>query len=195
VVRNELEWPSEQAGAFARVAAWISLILFLLGLLVIGVVLIAAFPHFSSAAAANVRSHPWVALGLGFALVLCVPVAAVLFLITVVGAPLGLLLLFFYPVMLLLGYLTGALFLGDLTMGWLTRRRGRKLTATLRGAALAIALFLLWLAAKVPVAGGILVMMLLMLGLGAFWIQLHRGYARVREPLPPVDTQAGQPGY
>jgi len=188
VARNDLDWGKEQAGGLARVAGWISLVLFLLGLLVVGLVLIAVFPRFSMAAAANVRSQPWVSLGLGFALVLCVPVAAVLFLVTVVGAPLGLLLLFFYPVMLLLGYLTGALFLGDVAMGWLAHRRGRSLTAAMRSAALAIALLLLLLAARIPVSGGLAVMALVMLGLGAFWIQVHRGYTRARAPLPLVET-------
>ena len=44
--------------------------------------------------------------------------------VTIVGIPLGMLLLFFYPVMLLLGYLTGALFLADRVVGWLATRRG-----------------------------------------------------------------------
>ena len=190
VVRTDLEWSGEQAGALARIAGWISLILLVLGLLVVGVVLIAAFPRFSTAAAANIRAQPLMSLGLGFALALCVPAAAVLFLITVIGAPLGLLLLFFYPVMLLLGYLTGALFLGDLAMGWLARRRGRTLTAAMRSVALAIALLLVLLAAKIPLGGGFAVMVLLVLGLGAFWIQVYRGYAPARPPArPPADMQ------
>jgi hypothetical protein len=32
------------------------------------------------------------------------------------------------------------------------------------------------------------VMALLMLGLGAFWIQVHRGYARARAPSPLMET-------
>ena len=188
VVRSE-DWPKEQAGALVRIAGLISFSLFMLGLLLVGVVLIAVFPRFSMAAAANIRSQPWVSLGLGFALALCVPVAAVLFMITVIGVPLGLLLLFFYPVMLLLGYLTGALFLGDLAMGWLAHRRGRPLTPAMRSVALAIALLLLLLAAKLPLGGGLVVMALLMLGLGAFWIETYRGYARPRQLSPPADAR------
>jgi cytoskeletal protein CcmA (bactofilin family) len=182
VVHNEIK---EQAGAFARAACWISLALVMMGLVLVGVLLIVAFPRFSTAAAATVRSHPLVSLAVGFALLLCVPVAAVLFLITVIGGPLGLLLLFFYPVMLLLGYLTGALFVGDLVMGWWARRRARTLTPAMRSGALALALLLLLAATKVPLAGGLVVMTLLMLGLGGFWIEIYRGYARPREPSPP----------
>ncbi len=191
VVRNDIEWPKEQVGTLARIAGWISLGILLLGLLVIGAVLIAAFPRFSLAAAATIRSHPWLCLGLGFALLLCVPAAALLFLISVIGAPLGMLVLFFFPVMLLLGYLTGVLFVGDLAMGWIARRRGRELTSGLRCVSLAIALLLLLLAAKIPFAGGFVVLALLILGMGAFWIEVYRCYAGPKEvPRPPAEIQA-----
>jgi len=116
-------------------------------------------------------------------------VAAVLFLISVIGAPLGLLLLFFYPVMLVLGYLTGAMAIGDLLMGWWARRRGRTLTPTMRSVALAIALLMLLLAAQIPIAGGVAVMLLLLLGLGGCSMQAYRGYARGPAPVPPADMQ------
>jgi hypothetical protein len=188
VVRND--WVGDQAGALARAAAWISLALALLGLLVVGVLLIAAFPRFSMAAAATARAQPWASAAVGFALLLCVPVAAMLFLISLIGAPLGLLLLFFYPVMLLLGYLIGVLSLGDLVMGWWARRRGRTLTPVRRCVALAAALLLLWLAASIPVVGAAVVALLLLFGLGGFWIEAYRGYAHTRAiPAPPADMQ------
>ena len=112
-----------------------------------------------------------------------------LFLISVIGAPLGLLLLFFYPVTLMLGYLTGAMAVGDLVMGWWARKRGRTLTAAMRTAALAIALLLLLLAARIPLGGGVAVMLLMLLGLGGFAIQTYRGYAREPTSAPPVDMQ------
>jgi hypothetical protein len=185
VVRNEIDWPKDEASAFARVAGWISLIVALLGLLLVGALLLTVFPRFSLAAAATVRSRPWVSLGVGFALLLCVPVAAVVFLVTVIGAPLGVLLLFFYPVMLMLGYLTGALFVGDQIMGWWARRRGRALTPALRSVALAIALLLLLAAARIPLGGCVVVMILSMLGLGAFWIEVYRGYVQPRDVPEP----------
>ena len=189
VVRNEVDWPKEQAGALARVAGWIALLLTMLGLLVVGVLMIVVFPCFSTAAAATVRARPWLALAIGFALVLCVPVAAVLFLISIIGAPLGLLLLFFYPVTLVLGYLTGAMAVGDLVMGWWARKRGRTLTAAMRTVALAIALLLLLLAARIPLGGGVAVMLLMLLGLGGFAIQTYRSYAREPTSAPPVEMQ------
>jgi hypothetical protein len=188
VVRGELDWPKDQARAFAIAALWISFVLALLGMLFVGVLLITMFPRFSTAAAATARSHPWVSLAVGFALLLCVPVAGVLLFITVIGAPLGLLLLFFYPVMLMLGYLTGALFVGDAIIGWWARRKGRAVRPAMRCLALAIALLLLLAAKQIPLGGGLVVMLLLLLGLGAFWVEIYRGYSRALPPpaAPPA---------
>jgi hypothetical protein len=147
------------------------------------------FPRFSTAAAASARARPWVSLAIGFALALCVPVAAVLFLISVIGAPLGLLLLFFYPVTLVLGYLTGAMAIGDLLMGWWARRRARTLTPAMRTVALAIALLVLLLAARIPIGGGVAALLLLLLGLGGFSMQAYRGYASEPSSAPPTDMQ------
>ena len=91
--------------------------------MVVGAIMLLAFPDFSASAALTLRSDPWKSLALGFALLLCIPVGGILFMVTIVGIPLGMLLLFFYPVMLLLGYLTGALFLADRVVGWLATRR------------------------------------------------------------------------
>lgn len=189
VTREELNWPRQEVDSMARIATWISVALLALSLLVVGAIMILAFPDFSAAAALTVRSDPWKSLGLGFALLLCIPVGAVLLMITVVGAPLGLLLLFFYPVMLLLGYLTGALFLGDRVATWIARRRGVVVKAGWRYVALALALSALVLICKVPFAGAVVLFLTLLLGLGAFWLRAFRGYAR--KPNPPEATQMG----
>ena len=173
----------------ARVATWISIGLLALSLLVVGAIMILAFPDFSAAAALTVRSDAWKSLGLGFALLLCVPVGAVLLMITVVGVPLGMLLLFFYPVMLLLGYLTGALFLGDRVATWIAKRRGVVVKPGWRYIALALALVALLLVSKIPFAGIVVLFLVLLVGLGAFWLRAYRGYAK--KPMSPADTQIG----
>ena len=44
--------------------------------------------------------------------------------------------------------------------------------------ALAVALLVLLLACKIPYAGGVVAFVVLLLGLGAFWLRAFRGYAR-----------------
>ena len=188
VTRSELNWPRQQTRSLLRAAAWISLGLVLLSLLVVGAAMIAAFPRFSAQAAGTVRSDPWTSLAVGFALLLCIPVAAILFLITVIGVPLGLVLLFLYPAMLLLGYLTAALFLGDLAVSWLADHRGVPLRPAWRFLALALALMILLLVAKIPYAGPVILFLALLLGLGAFWVQAYRRYAHKHAPAQAVEV-------
>jgi hypothetical protein len=185
VTQLDMAWPGEKVHSIARLATWISLCVLLLSLLLVGAIVILAFPEFSADAPRTMRSDPWKALGLGFALLLCLPVAAVLSLISVIGVPLGVALLLFYPVMLLLGYITGALFLGDAAGAWLARRRARTFTPKWRYAALAAALFALLVVSEIPFLGGIAHFVLLMFGLGAFWICAYRRYLRTGPAGPP----------
>jgi len=182
VTQLEMAWPGDKVHSIARLTTWISLFVMLLSLLLVGAIMILAFPDFSADAARVIRSDPWKALGLGFALLLCLPVAAAVFLISVIGIPLGVALLLFYPVMLLFGYITGALFLGDAAGTWVARRRARTLTPRWRYVALAVALLALLLVSEIPFVGGIAHFLLLLFGLGAFWICAYRRYLRKNPP-------------
>ena len=82
----------------------------MLGTLACGALLLAAAPRFTVATADRIRSPPWRALGLGLALVLGVPLLAMLLAVTLLGIPLALLVLSLYPLMLLVGFLVGVAF-------------------------------------------------------------------------------------
>ncbi len=176
VTHVEMDWPSGKVDFIARAATWVSLIVLVLSLLLVGAIMILAFPAFSASAAQTMRSDPWKSLGLGFSLLLCLPVAAILFMITVIGIPLGMALLLFYPVMLLLGYITGALFLGERVAAWVAERRALVLKPAWRYAALAVSLFALLIVYEIPYVGCMVEFLVLLFGLGAFWICAYRGY-------------------
>jgi cytoskeletal protein CcmA (bactofilin family) len=187
VTHVPMEWPSGRLGSLARVATWISMVLLVFSLLLVGVIMIVAFPKFSSAAAHTVQSDPWKSLALGFCLMLCLPAAAIVFMITVIGIPLGVAVLLFYPVMLLLGLITGALFLGDLLALGIARRRGAAVKPGWRHAALSASLLALLLVCKIPLAGCSIALLVMLFGLGAFWICAYRVYLRrspAQEPSP-----------
>jgi cytoskeletal protein CcmA (bactofilin family) len=82
-------------------------LLWMLGLFVFGVVLTWISPSYSAEAARRAWSDPLAALGVGFALLIALPVAAGLAIVTIIGIPLGASALALYPVLLLAGYLTG----------------------------------------------------------------------------------------
>jgi cytoskeletal protein CcmA (bactofilin family) len=188
VTHVPIEWPTGELGSLARVATWISIVLLVCSLLLVGVIMITAFPKFSAGAARTVQSDPWKALALGFCLLLCLPVAAILFMVTIIGTPVGIVVLLLYPVMLLLGFVTGALSLGDQVAILIAKRRGGAVKPGWRYAALSASLLALLLVCKVPLVGCVAAFLVLLFGLGAFWICAYRGYLlqRPAEESPPL---------
>jgi hypothetical protein len=187
-----LIWPAEPVQPLAHLAAWVSAAVLVLSLLVVGAVMVVAFPGFSAGAAQTIATDPWKCLALGFALLLCIPAAAIVFMVTVIGVPLGLLLLLLYPALLLLGYLSGALFLADRLMRWsaklprAAKREGMAVRPAWRFAALATVLLILLLLIQVPFLGVPVTLLVLLLGMGAFWLRAYRSYGGMPQSNDPV---------
>jgi cytoskeletal protein CcmA (bactofilin family) len=177
IVQSSLAWPKDEAEQLTRIAGWIALVFAVIGMLIVGMALIGMFPHYSAASGAVLWQRPWASLAMGFALVLCVPVAAVLLLVSLLGAPLGGLLLMLYPVLLMVGYVTGAIAIGDAVLARWARRRNRKVATGGRIVALLLALLVLLLLARIPFGGLLVIAVVLLLGLGAATIQAYRRYA------------------
>lgn len=157
------------------VAAWVGTVLGLLGLLVAGAVYLLLFPRFAAAAPRQIRRSPLVALLAGLAVLVGVPLLGVLLCITLLGLPLGLALFALYPLLLLIGYLTGALFVGQaLRPAW------RAAGAPGFGASalmLLLALLLLLALSRLPLIGHLVWLLVLLAGSGACVLQWRRGDA------------------
>jgi hypothetical protein len=128
------------------------------------------FPVFSSRASLQVGREPFKSLGLGLAILLCVPFLAVFLLITVIGIPLALLLLPLYLLLLFLGWVTVALFVAN--KGLETVRGAGPTSLGWRLLALLLALVALWLIGRIPVVGGLLTFLALIAGIGALVSQV-----------------------
>lgn len=156
----------------ARAFAWAGALAFTVGLFLLGALAILLLPETSAVAGRVVRARPIASLGLGFGLVICIPVAAILFIATVIGIPIGFALLFAWPVMLIFGYLAGVMSLSDGFAALIARgNAGRGLRIGL----LAIALAVLLLLVKIPFAGWIVGPLLLITGLGAITLAIVAG--------------------
>jgi hypothetical protein len=146
------------------------------GLLVVAGVLVSVFPGFYTRVATTWRERFPTSLLLGFALLVCVPVAAVLFFITIIGVPLGLLTLAAYLMLLIVGYVNSGIALG----AW-AATRWSKAPATGRawraGAAM-LGVLAVGLLARLPWAGGVVMFLALLAGLGAFGLQAWRSASR-----------------
>jgi hypothetical protein len=140
------------------------------GLMLLAAVVAGALPAASQRVAQTLRTRPGFALLAGFIALVCVPVAALVFFITIIGAPLGLLTLLLYFVLLLLGYVATSITLGD----WALQRWNTEAAAKTgwRAGAAVLAVFVLGLLGSVPWLGGLLAVVAMLVGIGAIVLQL-----------------------
>jgi cytoskeletal protein CcmA (bactofilin family) len=176
-VTHERSDVAERAGRLGRVVSVVARAVLLAGLIVCGAVLLLLLPGFTVSAARTIGSNPWRSLGLGVIVLVVTPIAAVALVVTIIGIPLGLTAIALYTVALVLGYLTAAVFLGELG----ARLAGRgELSTGGRMLALALALVVLALIGLVPIVGGLVVALAIVAGLGASSHQAFRRWSAAR---------------
>jgi len=145
----------------------------LLSLMITGVVLYLMFPRFAERSTQSLRDQPWPCLGFGLAVFAGTPVVIMILLSIGVGVWLALLLLAAYLIMLLLGYLTGALFVGEAGLSLVGKKEPSK---AWRAIALSIALLVLVIVSLIPLLGGLIFWLVLLAGMGALKRQMYLAY-------------------
>lgn len=165
-------------------AAWGAGLFSYLALLACATVFLLLLPTFASQSAQRVRASPWAALGLGFAMLVAVPMLAVLLFVTILGIPLGVALLALYPVLLLAGFLVGVLFIAHRIPPAL--RQGAPAGFGRGLAWFALALLLVLLVGAIPVVGALLAGLLSLAGMGACVLELYRRRQPGRAAAPGV---------
>jgi cytoskeletal protein CcmA (bactofilin family) len=155
--------PPSPAARFGEASlAWFKA---LIGMSVFGLALLFLFPGFTSRFAETVAAQPWASLGLGFAVLVGMPIAAVLLFVAgllIGGWWIGPLALALYLASLPVGFTVAGLFLGRLML----QRVGRPNVAS--GWSLLAGLVLLGLVSLVPLVGAVALFVALLFGLGAF---------------------------
>jgi hypothetical protein len=148
-------------------------VLWFLGVFAAAALFTLLFPNFARDAAAAIGRRPLQSLGLGLALLVCVPFVGVVLLITIIGIPLALLLVPLYLLVLFLGWATSALFVAQRGLDAL--RPGRPTTPAWQLLALFLGLLALWLLRQIPLAGGLIAFLALIAGIGALAWQALSG--------------------
>jgi hypothetical protein len=169
------------------VAHGVGSFLWILGVFVAGTLFTLAFPAYSARAADWIGREPLRSLGLGFVVLVCLPILVVLLLITIVGIPLALVVLLLYLLLLFVGWVTTALFVARKGLEQL-RGDGQPVTTAWRLGALLAAVLALWLVGKVPYVGGWVTFVALLLGIGAL---VWQGWPR--RGVPPTSGPAPAP--
>ncbi len=143
-------------------------ILLLFGFLVAGAVVVAIAPRFAGDAAEILRARPGRSALFGLCALILVPVVAVIAAVTIIGIPLALLMTAVYIILVYLGRIPLALWLGARILGGRARagRQGVLLSFLVGG-------FILLIVGLVPVIGGLAMAIITVLGLGAFLLRVQ----------------------
>ena len=181
VIAGDIEFHETDAGRYLdkeggpvrETVSWIGLVLWFVGVFVAAMLFLLAFPGLATRAADAIGREPLKALGLGLAILVCVPFVAVILLITIIGIPLALLVIPLYLLLLFMGWVTAALFVAQRGLALL--RAGQPVTTGWRMAALFMALVVLSLLRHVPLVGGLMGFAALMVGIGALVSQAWSG--------------------
>lgn len=151
-----------------RIPGWLGALYGLLANLLLGVLLLAVFPAFSSRVADGVVERPLRSSGVGLATLLVVPVVLVVLLVTIVGIPLSLVGAVAFAVTVWVAVVYGQYALG----AWALSFAGREN----RWLALVLGVVGVTVLGAVPVLGALLDIAVLLLGLGALVLALRGAY-------------------
>ena len=162
--------PSAPAiGGLFRVMFWV----WTLGLMMLMAIILLLLPAFGKVIA-MVEARPGSSALLGFVLLVCIPVASLILLITLIGAPLAFLSMAAYFMLLVVGYLAAAAAVGDTILKRL--RPGTIEKVGWRIAAAICGIFVIAILGRIPILGGVIGFATLIVGIGAVGLQLNRAF-------------------
>ncbi|MBI4319820.1 MAG: hypothetical protein HY675_15125 [Chloroflexi bacterium] len=164
--------PLGVALVFGLILGWLRM---LVGLFALGLLFVLALPGFSRRAVDTLAGSPLASVGLGFALVIAVPVISIIVFIAGLifgGWWLALITLAVFAIALPIGFVVGGLFVGSWTLERLNRPRSHRIWALLLG------LVILMLVAVLPILGGLVVGLAVLFGVGALALAAAKARGR-----------------
>ena len=137
--------------------------------LILGLILLIAARPTVERTILQIRNAPFRSLLIGLAILILVPLIAVVLMATVIGMPIGVLTLLAFPLLLLVAWVIAAFAVADwlLNRGRAERSFGGRLLLLLAG------LVIVTLIGIIPVLGILVWLLILLLGLGALWQASH----------------------
>jgi len=165
--RHRHEWDGEPyAHGFGR-AIWIT------GLMLLAAIIAGALPGPARRMQEELRTQPWLATLFGIVALICIPIAAVIVMITIIGIPLGLLAILGYAALILIGYVASSVVVSGLLLDHYKSDVASQ-TAWRVGAAV-IAMLVIASLGMVPFVGRFIGLVALVIGVGVIVAAiLHR---------------------
>lgn len=165
-----------------QIAGWLLTLYTILLTLVVGAVLLLAFPGVSATTADGTANRPLRTAGAGLVALLAGPLLAVVLFLTVLGIPLALLWLFLYVLVLLLAFVWGAYAVGAWALSLADYEN--------RWAALVVGVLGVALLGRVPILGGFVDLAVLLFGLGGVALAIYARTKRRRSGGDGADEPA-----
>lgn len=151
---------------------WVAWGLTFFALLASATIFLLVFPAFCTRASDTLSTTPWLALLVGLGALVGVPAFAGLLFISLLGIPVGIVLLALYPGLLLLGYLVGVLFVSRRALAAMHRESPSSFGTTI--GFFALALLMVMLPGRLPFVGALAIALITIFGVGASVIALPR---------------------
>ncbi len=152
----------------------------LISTFLLGWLLIHFLPRLVDANVAKLKNQPWPSLGIGVLTMIAVPVLVVLFLVSIVGFPLGLMLLSAFLLVVFVSRIYAILWLGREVVA----RFGRSPHEVW---ALLVGMIIFGVVSFIPVLGGFVGLFVVLFGLGAFTLTL-KDYLAVSRKVSPKSS-------
>ncbi len=169
-VRRDESLSNAGPSPIPHIPGWVGAVYGFFVNLLLGVVLLALFPTFSDGVADNGRTKPLFSIGVGILLLVLVPIVLLVFAVTIIGIPISILGAIIFAVFLWIATVYGSLTVGVWLLS-LADEGGHWL-------GLLVGLFVVAILSRIPIVGGIVEFVVLLLGLGALaaalW-ELYRG--------------------
>jgi len=154
----------KQTKAFFTTAKIVSETVSYLGMLVIGLIFIKLFGARFAGAVGRITKSFWRSLGVGFLIIIAAIPALIILLVTVIGLPLAGLAILILSLYIFLGKLV----VGGAVGNWIAERFHWKINTFWP---FALGLLIIYLLKLIPIAGGLIGFVVLLLGIGALALQ------------------------
>lgn len=136
---------------------------------VIGTLLIMFVPTFTKRTVETINKRPGLTLGIGLLTIIITPVLVLFLLSTIIGIPLGIMLLFVYIALMYLAKIPVALYIGEKVLGYANLKKSSQLLSLLVG------LIIYGLLHFIPVIGALVGVIVLLMGIGS-WVITKRDF-------------------
>ena len=161
IQRNNFQNEAKVAAKAGKSIMYTAKVINIITAFLVGLLFIFLFPKYTTTITKQISEKTWSTMGVGFLTLILTPVVAVLFMVTIVGLPVGFLLIFAYFFCIFFAKIFISLVVGNKLISMVSKEKYHH--AVVLGLGLLVYLIL----SSIPVLGSIVVLLTVVMGVGA----------------------------